>query len=284
MRDVANTPDGAPFDVLIVSPELPCGVSWLANALLELGVAVWSPWHFDTRAEWLALGDGRFRYVAAHRPWRQTLPALQVGREFRFAAAPRPRFVHEWPGRVETLPTLLFVRDPRDALYSEWQRRRRNGGPQGELPFEAFALAPYHHFPFANADYPLHFLRDWLAVLDRRVASDPAAVLVVRYEDSKRDAVGTLQRALDWLRVEVGTEAIECAVERSDYAVFAAVERAMEREGALARVFNRRGWPDEHRETYTGSMRAAIGARYDELLDQLGYTRDGIAAAAHIRA
>ena len=46
-----------PFEptVEVVSPDFPCGAEWLANALLEFSVPLWSLWGFDTRDEWLIL-------------------------------------------------------------------------------------------------------------------------------------------------------------------------------------------------------------------------------------
>lgn len=59
-QDAPELPGFARYSVDLASAELPCGASWIANVLLELGVPIFNPWGADTRAEWQALGAVAF--------------------------------------------------------------------------------------------------------------------------------------------------------------------------------------------------------------------------------
>lgn len=261
-------PDYPGYDVEVLSPELPCGASWLANCLLELGVPLWNPWGFDTRAEWERLGPLRYRYAAATLPWRQTLPALRAGREFLFLLRPVPRFSHRWPTELSAgHPVILFVRDPRDALYSEWLRQVRNGGPAPAATFEAFLESPYHHHPYTFRDYPLLFLRACREVLVGRHA------LIVRFEDYRAEPLRTLECVARFLGLNVAEPRLAAAAASSDFTVLKRIENELEATGELPRQFNRRGMAYEYRVSYTPDMHAALGRPFDEVLQWLGYER-----------
>ena len=125
----------------IVSPQFPCGAAWLANALLELSIPIRDLWGFDTAQEWSRNADGTYTYTASRLPWRQTLASLREGRSFNFREDISPRFSHDWPWQCGiSKPVILMVRDPRDALYSEWRRHQRNLGLSSTVPFVAILV------------------------------------------------------------------------------------------------------------------------------------------------
>jgi hypothetical protein len=256
----------AAYDCDIVSSEMPCGASWLANCLLELDVALWKPWGADLHADWRQRGGRRYRYDRADEAWRRLLPSLRHGREFDFRAAPVPRLSHAWPATFADTPrTILFVRDPRDALYSFWQRARRVGLAPAEQSFAAFIAEPWFHYPLSRVDFLAVWLRCWRQALAGRDH------LVLRYEDYRRDAVATLQRATAFLGIEADADQLARAAAASDFTVAQAAERQLIEAGTLNAQFNRAGEAGEWRRTYDAAMHAAVGRRYDDLNDWLGY-------------
>ncbi len=60
----------------VISPELPAGSAWLANCMIELGVAVWNPWDVVIPNEWQQINKTMYRYNDANNNWQQTLPSL----------------------------------------------------------------------------------------------------------------------------------------------------------------------------------------------------------------
>ena len=111
--------DYADFTFDVVSPELPCGVAWLANCFLELNIPVWRPWDLEIDNDWNRLAPFHYQYTDSQEPSKQTLPALQYLREFQFNPDYAPYFRHQWPISCKPKRRLIFfVRDPRDALFS----------------------------------------------------------------------------------------------------------------------------------------------------------------------
>lgn len=256
----------AGHDVDILSPEFPCGAAWLANCLLELNVPLWHLWGFDVRGEWVHCGAQRYRYAAQSLPWRQTLPSLVPGREFLFRARPLPRFTHDVASVLDgDRPAILFVRDPRDALYSEWRRQSSNGGPAAGTTFEKFLAMPYYHYPVSYRDYLLLHLRLCKAALAQRPHR------VVRFEDYKAAPQQTLRDATRFLSLDATDRQIALATQHSDFGLLKRVEDVLADRGELRRQFNRRGKAFEYRETFTPGMHRAVGRVFDDICDWLGY-------------
>lgn len=263
----------ARYDCDVVSSEMPSGASWLANCLLELDVALWKPWGADLRSDWRQRGGRRYRYDRSDESWRRLLPGLRHGREFDFRAAPVPRLSHAWPGTYADLPrTILFVRDPRDALYSFWQRALRVGLAPPAQPFTEFIAQPWFHYPLSRADFLALWLQTWRLALAEREH------LVLRYEDYRADAPATLRRAVDFLGIEADGDALQRAVAASDFQIAQAAERQLIQAGTLAAQFNRAGQAEEWRTCFDVAMHAAVGRRFDDLNRWLGYAPGLVAA------
>lgn len=268
-HEYPDVPGFPAFDVDIASSEMPSGASWLANCLLELGVSLWKPWGADVSADWRACGPRRFRYVSADENWRRLLPSLAAGREFAFRAAPVPRVTHAWAGTYGDVPrTILFVRDPRDALHSLWHRARRVGLVPDDEDFATFVRGPWFHYPVGRGEFLLLWLRVW------RIALAEREHLVLRFEDYRRDAAGTLRRALAFLDIDAADVDIERALAASDFAVARAAEAQLVADGTLAQTFNRAGVAEEWRASFDDAMHAAVGPRYASLYAWLGYAPD----------
>lgn len=268
-HEVPDVPGFPAFDVEIASPELPSGSSWLANCLLELDVSLWKPWGADLAGDWQACGPRRFRYASTDENWRRLLPSLANGREFAFRAAPVPRVTHAWAGTYGNVPrTILFVRDPRDALHSFWHRARRAGlAPESE-DFATFVRGAWFHYPVSRAEFLLLWLRVW------RVALAGREHLVLRFEDYRSRPAETLRRALAFLRIEASDGDVARALAASDFSAAQAAERQLVAAGTLGASFNRAGMAQEWRERFDAAMHAAVGPRYASLYAWLGYAPD----------
>ncbi|MEP7041456.1 MAG: sulfotransferase domain-containing protein [Dokdonella sp.] len=262
------------YDVDLVSPEVPSGAAWLANCLLELGVSVWKPWGSDDRAHWLSLGGLRHRYVGGDNGWSRVLPALRDGREFAFRAQPCVRAHHAWPNaHPATRLTLLFVRDPRDALYSAWQRSRRLDAIPPEQDFVAFCSSPFFHFPISRQDHLLLFLRVW------RRALDSATGHVTRFEDYRRDPIGTLLAAQRHAGIDASSQAVQAAVAASSVERLKVEDRRLQEIGVVPSTIVRGEPPGEYQRHCDDEAQRRVGSRFGDICAWLGYTPPAAAEA-----
>ncbi len=251
--------------ICVVSPELPCGSAWLANCFFELGIPVWNLWDVGDSQSWQRTGSNRYTYTDQATPWLQTLPALRYGREFEFLQDHAASFRHVWPAYCSReQKTLLFVRDPRDALYSHWRRQTFND-TSFSLTFEQFVHSQYHHYPISFREYLLLYLHLWR---ERAAQQD---VFVVRYEDYRLAATETLTAVLHFLGLELPAENIERAIRRSDFSRVKGVEDQMQQDGELDRRFNYAGVPYEYAQHFTAAMHDSLGSEFDEYYEWLGY-------------
>jgi hypothetical protein len=258
----AGYPD---YDVDIVSAELPCGAAWLATALLELGVPLWRPWAIDDAQAWTQRPDRRWRYQYPDSAWSRLVPGLVDGRVFRLRRRPVPRFGHHWPGVLSRIePRILFVRDPRDALYSAWRRASRLSGDAGIADFVDWVQEPYAHLPLTRAGYLRHYWQAWLN------ADDETRLLIVRFEDSKHDARACLRRILDFVELDVGARAIAGACAAAEHRHAAQADRLLAQAGIGPQMLGN-GIAEEWRGHFTAEMHLAVGSGFDALCARLGY-------------
>lgn len=258
----------APKRARVVSAQFPCGAAWLANALLELGMPIEELWGFSTAQEWAAQEDGSVCYSAEHRPWQQTLAALYPGRRMRFRPRPIFQFSHAFPWQLtDTGPTILMVRDPRDALYSEWHRQRDNLGLSDDLTFPDFMRSSFEGGPASHADALWLHLAAWLVAPRER----PEDLLVIRFEDCKRAPERVLRALLDWLGADASDAEIARAIASSDVRRLQRVEATLHARGSTARRFNRRGKAEEWRSSWESSWLEQMSPAWTVLLSAMGY-------------
>jgi hypothetical protein len=259
--------DGFPrYTIDLVSPELPCGAGWLANCLIELGIPAWKPWNADDRGQWVDLGGYRYRHRLDGSAWTRLLPALVDGREFVFRPGEALRVHHVWPTAYPAAQrSILFMRDPRDALYSAWQRQRQLSTIAPDVGFGAFCASRFHHYPVSWASYLLVFLR----VCQRAI--DDFGGRLVRFEDYRRDPAVTLVAVLEYLGVEADADAIASAVDRSSFERVRAADAALTAAGTVPHPLLHGGAPGAcERELGRIAADAAI-AGFGDVLDRLGY-------------
>lgn len=260
--------DSTIYTVDVVSPQFPCGAAWLANALLELQVPLPHLWGFETASEWEHENSGRSLYVAEHLPWRQTLASLEFGRSFTFRNGVVPRFSHAFPWQLDFCArVVLIARDPRDALYSEWQRHLRNERPASSVSFLDFLRQPFLGGPISVVDMLWLHLRCWLWMRD----STPSTLLLLRFEDWKRQPVDALDVVTRWIGMPCEFEALRHAAAASDVRRLLDIERTVTSSNPDARQFNRLGEPEEWRNAWLDQWTHALGAHWQPVLHALGY-------------
>ena len=257
------------FTVDVVSPQFPCGAAWLANALLELEVPLPELWGFDTSREWAHGADGASRYIAEDLPWRQTLASLRLGRVFTHRRDVRPRFSHFFPWQfIPAHCVVLIVRDPRDALYSEWQRHRRNLQLPPDVDLPDFLQQPFFSGPISMVDMLWLHLGSWLAL--RRQWAE--RIFLLRFEDWKHDPVGTLGNVARWMGLSPSDSELACAAAASDVRHLQEAEIALRKVDSNAREFNRRGMPLEWHESWKPTWHAALGPHWQRPLQEMNYS------------
>lgn len=271
------------YDVTIASPELPCGAAWLASCLLELGVPLWKPWGIDDGSSWQHIQGRRWRYQFPGSAWSRLVPGLIDERKFRFLSSPVPQFTHAWPGQLPLAPRLiLFVRDPRDSLYSNWQRLRRIGIESGHSLNE-FLLKPTTGIELPPRVWLGYYLGAWKA------ASASRPTLIVRFEDAKTRPVETLRKVLDFLRLRKSARSIVRAIRASSHARTLEAENRLLQRGVVDTGILGPGIPFAHRH-HAREERVALDVRLARVARWYGYedahaeSNDeyGVETASHI--
>lgn len=114
---------------------------------------------------------------------------------------------------------VLLVRDPRDVIVS-FHLHTRFRGDEGRtrLKFESpvrpgIELCDFIQHPEFGLRRAIRFLNGWQRALPALVDD----VLVVRYEDMRRDTAAELARIADHIGLSVGPEDIAVAVERASF-------------------------------------------------------------------
>lgn len=177
------------------------GATWLANCLVEIGLPYLYPgkqvgelWDVDAES-------GVWQIKEEFKSIGRQIPALSVGRVHCFKS-PELSFTlehqmltHEYACKK----AILFIRDPRDALFSMWKRYEDRWSFKEFLSMLVYSGLPNLHY--CNLIY-----LQWLRHQD---------CLIVSFEDYKNDARGTLRRVLDFIDVDRTDSEISVALERS---------------------------------------------------------------------
>jgi hypothetical protein len=256
------------YTIDVVSSELPCGAAWLASCLLELNVSIWRFWNVSNDHHWQPYGERRYRYMHRHSPWSRVIPGLTDGREFTFLQTPVPRFSHELPGAWPCSPRIvLIVRDPRDALYSQWRRMRAQ---RSVTDFVSWVNEKDSRWACARPRAYLLYLATWVCFAEQTGAS----LLVLRFEDFKQDGERALKQVISFLGdslLRASSNEITAAVEASTFERLQTTERSMIARGILDTPVNFRGRAFEYREHFDEKMHAAFALSSSDFLEWLGY-------------
>jgi len=196
---------------------------------------------------------------------------------------------------------VLLVRDPRDVAvsqYFQWNfRMRPNKKVLNEYPPHGQQMTVYQFMLYREQGLPqvIRYFNGWLTGI-----KEPAGVLVVRYEDMRRDPEGVLRDIVEFTGTPGAPEEIKDAVE------FAAYDNLKKMEQEQSFSFWRAGWrllpgdksnPDSYkvrrgkvggyRDYFSDSELKQIDAMVQaDLLPGLGYRDDeqGVATLIGVAA
>jgi Tfp pilus assembly protein PilF len=262
----ADDPNWGRREFQIVSAPFSSGVAWLINILWELNIRTTNKAFISD--QWVNVGEGVEVGPKAYDQLRWHLPILHGRKKFSFESELEILWEHrldfaQYPDR----PTILYVRDPRDAIYSLYRRSYAR-----DLPFIEYLRRAdnwTNHFPglfnLPPADTWAYFNFFWLAM------RDVMNVTVIRFEDMRGDPLGITRKVLEFLGVQRTEVEIERALERS---TFGRAQEAMERtarETGDTFLAARRGKVGEWKEAYRKEELAFFGGPAQEAMRQLGY-------------
>jgi hypothetical protein len=268
-HEVPGYPNFPSYTLDVVSAELPCGVSWLASMLLECGVPIWNPWNIDMSLEWRHMGERQFEYDYPGDPWSRVIPGLVSGRRFNFCESVVPRFSHDVPGHwTPSKRVILFVRDPRDALFSAWRRLQR--ASSSLQPFNAWVGQTDPLWGVSRAAAYLMHLTTWRYF----AASLQVEMLVIRFEDVKADARQEFQRILEFIdeaAFDPTPQEIDHVLRVSSFGALKAIEEKMISNGVFNTRVNIAGRAYEYKQHFDEHMHAAVGSGGCKVYQWLGY-------------
>ncbi|ALG75543.1 sulfotransferase domain-containing protein [Azospirillum thiophilum] len=268
----ACTGAAAPSLAILTSPPFACGVAWLVNMLLELGIRTT---HWGTAkgtgggSPWRECGDGWTLDEPALSLLKWHLPILHQDEPLRF----RDGLEVVWEHRLDLArrpgeAVILYLRDPRDAIHSLYRRNYAHA-----LGYHAYLdrldVWP-DHFPnlffLPPPETYLLFTLFWLTV------GETVPLLTVTFEGMRADPVGTVRRVLAHLGQARPDDGIVRALERSS---FHAARQAMLRTSAeqgTERLTAAKGEVGEWRTTHDDAALARFArplARFEALLADL---------------
>ncbi len=259
-------PAGVPRRAQLVSAPFGSGVAWLVNVLLELDVRMTH--HGFQQDHWLDTESGEELRPEAFAHLRWHLPSLLERRSFTFLEELEVLWEHRLSfARSPARRTILFTRDPRDAVYSLYRRNY-----EGKLTFRRYLERPDvwpDHFPglfgLPPAETWALFHLFWLAV------SEVSPVLLVRFEDMRADALGQVRGVLEFLGLERDDAAIERALAASTFErARAGMEQLEEETGGTFRTA-RAGKVGEWEEAFAPEELAAFRGLAEVAMVELGY-------------
>ena len=253
----------------LVSPPLPCGVGWLVNVLLELGIKTSHNHESYLRDHWQQDEFGQaciHPKAKEHLQWH--LPVLRSEQSFKFQPNIEVRWEHRLDFARNPQPTILFTRDGRDAVYSHYRRHHKH-----QSSFDDFLIQPDKwpdHFPemfdLPPAETWALFNYFWLEM------SHVMPVIVVRFEDTKANPIREIQRVLKFLETHRSDAEIVAAVEKSTFikAQKQELETAVESDTS-SRNNHRKGMPFEWKSHFQPDQLIRFSGLPDEILHRLGY-------------
>lgn len=258
----------------IVSPPFPIGLSWLINCLLELGVRATM---YST--SWIDGPEGSRmvpEYIREKMRWQLPILARAAGLvQFR---DDEPIQEVEWSHRLTyaqypARKTILCVRDPRDAAYSQFRRLVKDGTYQdSEAELLAFLTRPeihMEHFPHLFDLPPADTLAYYYLLCLELVP--PEQLLVLRFEDRKADPVRELRRVLDFLGLARSESEISHALANSDIQQALALQQSRDVGTHPQALRARAGKIGEWKDVLSPAALACFRGPAEKAMARLGY-------------
>lgn len=213
--------------ITLAGPRQPSGITWLVNCFLEIEVLS----YVASEQRMWSIDEGI--HVLRDNKFKKWLPILSRQDRFNFRQDVEIEWTHDFPvKRHHYLTNILFVRDPRDALWSQYKRDQVN------IPFIEYLRMLEPDTGVNKISTWRMFCDSWLRVPD---------VTVLRFEDSKVDPIGTLGKAIKAVGMTIDLEQVKKAVENSTFDKAQVAEAAFRSIDKDPRVANRLGTPGEWR-------------------------------------
>lgn len=260
----------------LVSTPFASGVAWLVNVLLELGVRTTHVSSHYPGGYWKRGGDatedemsdearelmGWHLPIVFNQPGPLRLePGVEVFWEHRLDLA-----------RHSGRPAIVFVRDPRDAIYSI---HRRDFAATRSFPaYLARADRFPDHFPgmfdLPPADTWAAWHTLWLGL------QSVSPTLVVQFEALRAQPVPGVQRVLEFLGVQRSIADIERALAASTFERAREAMKLQEQKTGTVRATARRGQTGEWKETFTPETLHWFTGPARDVMARLGYAPEGL--------
>ncbi|ASR37450.1 hypothetical protein BAY61_23350 [Prauserella marina] len=272
----------------IVVASFPCSGQFLTgNILLELGL------NYLTASSEEFAADGKAYPIPSFYGVRRRFAARDRSDRASTLRRRWPRFVatHSASRYLDVTSlrgVLLLVRDPRDALYSQYclqaaiegervselAAEGREAAAQGEVTsFDSWLGQPMSLFTEASLESPVAAWADYHSEwLD---AVDGDRLFVMRFEDLKKRAAETVRKGLVHFGIQVAEPDLVKAVELSSFPAMRQHEDAVLRERGAAEGeyrFMRRGLVGEWKQWMTAERAMRFSnRRLQAVASSLGY-------------
>lgn len=258
----------------LIAPIFPSGVAYLENILLELQIRLYFRGH--EREFWIesSASETKNKYILNPHEIavRQWFPIFEKTKYFDFKEDLSIYVTHEWPSEETTLSPsmIMFVRDGRDAIYSEYKRHNP------PIQFQDYLRRPYEvgyewHKRF-NPRLPPAEAWALYCLLWRELILEQGG-LIIGFETLKTDPIVAMNQILDFLRIKRDTQSIINAVEESSFKKARAAEQRYLSETKKTRpvVVNRGGKLGEWRKVYEADDMELFNGLPAFALHVLGY-------------
>ncbi len=276
------------YDFIIASHMYPCGASWLINVLLELDICVDFKTNVHENVIWDFIND--HTAVTKKDPTKfqlNPLLAAVTAKKEKFSFKENCYFIttHDpiYTDDFYSKKVILYVRDPRDAIYSSYKNRF----PDEKISFQELLkndtidnfielswFDPTLNF-WLTTDEQLNFIQVfnittrlalWTGLWLKSVPQEN--LLVIKFEDTKKEPFHQVEKVLNFINIKRTDEEIRIAIEESSF------EKAKKQEisnynGSSIRF--RKGTPGEWKNAYTeNDLKIFNGLPYI-VMNSLGY-------------
>lgn len=256
----------------VVSPPFACGVAWLINCLMELDLRTSNTsfgvdqWTLNKKKSQWSLSERAHNHLSWH------LPALHKKDTFEFSEAINIRWEHRLDlASYGIRKTILFIRDPRDAVYSLYKRYYEN-----KIEFIEYLNQPDvwpEHFPGIFQLPPLetyaYYCWFWLKM------ADVMPLKVIKFEDAKSNPIEVIKGVLSFIDVKRSAPRIRDAVDGSSFDNALKAMKKMESITGKKFATTRRGQPNEWINSYRGIQQINQSSLIKDMLIELGYDTHG---------
>lgn len=188
--------------IYLISPPYPCGLSWLINCFLELGIKTYRK--NDTGEMWLLNENNEYILNPNENDLKRWLPILSNKTSFKFLDNLEAEWQHSFPKNEHLNAKIIyFIRDPRDAFFSMYKLHR------SKVPFEDYikSIEPYSLLDRIN--HWVLFNLSWMNL--------PNNIVFFRFEDYRNNPFDTLKRICLHLNLRFTDNQIQTACENSSF-------------------------------------------------------------------